>query len=134
MRTRATLAMTAIAALAPGQAEAAAAENPSKMGAEFVQLSEITTPIFGTSRVEGALSVTIVLEARDAKVADGLRGRMPELRATAVLATLEFSRLYASGFAPVNAVQLSSALNRALRERYPGVARVLITSLEAVPA
>jgi hypothetical protein len=66
--------------------------------------------------------------------ADTLRTRMPELRATALTAALEFSRLYASGYTPVDAGRLSTDLNAAMKRAHPGIARVLIVRLDAVPA
>jgi hypothetical protein len=97
----------------------------------FVPMDEITTPIFGESRIEGALSVRIVLETADSEAAGALRPKLPELRAAAVTTTLEFARLNASGYAPVEAPLLSSALNRAIKSVDPRVTRVLIVRLGA---
>lgn len=128
-----TTAVIALSVLAAGDA-ADAARPTNALDPRFVVLSEITTPIVGESRIEGALSVTLVVEAADAGAADALRARMPELRTTSLTATLEFSRLYASGYMPVNAERLSADLNAALKRAYPGIARVLIVKLGAVPA
>jgi len=135
MRTAITLAaigLSALGASAPADAQQKAAQP--HFGDTFVSLAEITTPIFGDSRIEGAMSVTLVIEAKDAAAAAALKTRMPELRASSLAASLEFSRLYASGFLPVNAVRLSADLNAALKRDHPGVARVLITRVIAVPA
>ena len=50
------------------------------------------------------------------------------------MATLEFARLYASGFLPVDAERLSAAINAALKPNHPGIVRVLIVKVGAVPA
>lgn len=115
-------------------ANAARPEQSPGMGQQFVVLAEITTPIFGDSRVEGALSVRLVLEAKDADTAAALKVRMPALRATSLAAAIEFSRLHASGLLPVNAERLSADLNAALKREHPEIARVLITRVIAVPA
>lgn len=133
MRKTVRTAITALSVLTASDASAAARPSRS-MDPQFVPLSEITTPIFGESRIEGALSVTLVLEATDVEAAQMLKARMPELRATALTAALEFSRLYASGYTPVDAGRLSADLNAAMKRAHPGIARVLIVRLDAVPA
>lgn len=133
MRKAVRTAITAFSVLAVSEASAAARPARS-LDPQFVALSEITTPIFGESRIEGALSLTLVLEATDVGAAQVLKARMPELRATALTAALEFSRLYASGYTPVDAGRLSADLNTAMKRAHPGIARVLIVRLDAVPA
>lgn len=135
MRNALTLAAIGLAAVGGSDlASAAHPAPPSGVGGTFLPLEEITTPIFGDSRVEGALSVTLVIEAKDNDAANLLKSKMPALRATSLAATIEFSRLYASGFLPVNAERLSAELNAALKREHPGIARVLITRVLAVPA
>ena len=133
MRKAVTTAIATLSVLAAS--DASAAKRPATaLEPQFVSLSEITTPIFGESRIEGALSVTLVLEASSVEAAGALRAKMPELRATALTAALEFSRLYASGYTPVDAGRLSADLNAAMKRAHPGIARVLIVRLDAVPA
>ncbi len=132
MRKAVLTALIALSALAAG--DNAAARPGPQPGGLFVKLNEITTPIFGESRVEGALSVTLIVQAADQKTADALKAQMPELRAVSLAATLEFARLYASGFLPVNAERLSADLNAALKRNHPGIVRVLIVKVGAVPA
>lgn len=103
-------------------------------GPEFLPIPEITAPIFGESRIEGALSVTLVVQATDARAAAALKNQLPQLRTQALIATLEFSRLYASGYSAVDARRFSTMLNAALRPGHPQIARVLIVKLGAVPA
>ncbi|MGU3315152.1 hypothetical protein ACLBWH_06360 [Sphingomonas sp. M6A6_1c] len=100
-------------------------------GKRFVPMDEITTPIFGESQIEGGLTVRLVLETSDDAAAGVLRTQIPKIRATAVTTTLEFARLNASGYAPVEAPVLSSALNRAIKAIDPRVTRVLIVRLGA---
>ncbi len=104
------------------------------MAPEFVAMDGITTPIFGESRIEGALSVTIVLETANPAAAAALQRQLPQVRAVALSTTLEFSRLFASGFTPVDARRLSRSLNAALKPAFPGIGRVLIVKLSAEPA
>lgn len=134
MRHAFILAAIGLAALGGAPATAQHPAPPSGLGTVFVRLAEITTPIFGDSRVEGALSVTLVIEAKNVSAANALKTKIPTLRAASLAATLEFSRLYASGFLPVNAERLSADLNAALKRDHPGIAHVLITRVIAVPA
>lgn len=135
MHRKIVTAATALSALAGGSV-AGAADQAAMQGDEphFVPLDQITTPIFGASRIEGSLSLTLVLEAADADAAAAISSQMRELRAASLAATLEFSRLHASGFTPVNAEQLSADLTAALKRTHPGIARVLIVKVSALPA
>jgi len=99
--------------------------------ARFVTLDEIVTPIFGESRIEGTLTARLVVETADYKVAAALRPGLPRIRAAALTTTLEFARLNASGYAPVDAPSLGMVLNRAVRAADPRVRRVLIVRLGA---
>ena len=120
---------------------AAAADNPANTVNEvlassdkrFLPLDAITTPIFGESQIEGGITVRVVLETRDPAIASALHGQMPKLRAAAVTTTLEFARLNASGYAPVDVSLLSGALNRGIKAIDPRVARVLIVQVGAQP-
>jgi flagellar basal body-associated protein FliL len=134
MRNAIIAVLIGSALLGGSEAAIAAPAKAVRYGSTFVPLDEITTPIFDDSRIEGALSVTIAIEAKDAATAAALKTEMPILRASALAATIEFSRLYASGLLPVNARQLSADLNAALKRAHPGIRRVLITRLIAVPA
>ena len=131
MRKAAIAALLAVSALPGG---VAIAKDPPQGDERFVKLSEITTPIFGESRVEGALSVTLVLQAIDKNNALELKAKLPELRAISLATTLEFARLYVSGFLPVNVERLSADLNAALKRNHPGLVRVLIIKVGATPA
>jgi len=122
------------AALLAGSGASATPRQGMEMDARFVALDEIATPILSQSRIEGTLSVTLVLRATSVDTARTLRKRMPELRAASLAATMEFSRLYASGYTTIDVARLSGDLNAALKRVDPGVERVLIVSLSALPA
>ena len=116
-----------IAGAAPGHAQQAQAET-------FVAMQEISVPIVDASRIDGVLRVSIVLEAKDAAGAASLARRMPELRAAGLGAAIEFARLHASPFTPVDVRRLSGMLAPALRGVDPAIARVLIVKVSALAA
>lgn len=126
----ASLAVLAVSpAVVAADPAASATDTP-----HFVTLDRITTPIMGASRIEGELDLSVVLEASNAGAAQSMNARMPELRAASLAATLEFSRLYASGLTPVDAERLSTDLTTALKHVDPGLSRVLIVKVSATPA
>ncbi|MXP10421.1 hypothetical protein [Pseudoblastomonas halimionae] len=97
----------------------------------LVAMEAITVPIIDGARLEGALHFRIVLEARDSAAADRLAGDLPGLRAEALAAGAEFSRLRASPFLAVDARRLSVELMEALRARDEGIAKVLLVEVAA---
>jgi hypothetical protein len=100
----------------------------------FVPIDELTVPIAGTQRVEGALRARIVLGAASASDASAMSARLPEIRAAAVTSMIEFSRLYATGLTPVDAVRLRADLTAGVRAVDPAIADVLITEVAATRA
>ncbi|OAN54813.1 hypothetical protein [Sphingobium sp. TCM1] len=116
-----------VAGASPGHAQEAQADT-------FVTMEEISVPIIDASRVEGVLRVSIILQARDAEGAAGLARRMPELRAAGLGAAIEFARLHASPFTPVDVRKLSAQLTPALISVDAGIARVLIVKVSALAA
>ena len=114
-----------VARASGSEADASAAEP------HFVPLDEIKVPIVGSTRIEGNLRVKLVIDAKDGAGADQLCERLPQLRSTALAATLEFSRLYASGLAPVNAELLRSEVTAAVTHHHKDVARVLVVEVAA---
>ncbi|WP_375195248.1 hypothetical protein [Sphingobium sp.] len=99
----------------------------------FITMEEISVPIIDASRIEGALRVSVVLQARDADGAAELARRMPELRMAGLSAAIEFARLHASPFSAVDAARLSSALTHALKGMDKRIAEVLIVKVSAMP-
>jgi len=127
--TRSALTVSAFAAMsiagaAPGHAQEA------KL-ATFVAMEEIAVPIVDAGRIDGVLRVSIVLEARDIAGAASLARKMPELRAAGLAAAIEFARLHASPFTPVDVRRLSGTLEPALRGVDGTIARVLIVKVSA---
>ena len=112
---------------APGHAQPVEA-------ATFITMDEISVPIVDTARIDGVLRVSIVLQARDTDGAATLARRMPELRAASLGAAIEFARLHASPFTPVDANLLAAALASALRGVDASIARVLIVRVSALAA
>ncbi|MBB5685256.1 hypothetical protein [Sphingobium boeckii] len=127
-------AAAALSSLAGGGMAAVGSPAPSGDSASFLNVSDITTPIFSPSGIDGSLSVSVAIQARDASMINDLREKMPELRAALLTTTLEFSRLYASGFQPVDAERLDEQLTAALQRVHPGAERALILKLSADPA
>ena len=135
MRRQIVIVATALSGLAGGSV-ASAADPATVVAADphFVPMARITTPIFSASRIEGSLDVTLVLQADDIDTAAELNKNIPELRAASLAATIEFSRLYASGMTAVNAEKLSADLTTALKRTNPSIARVLIVKVASQPA
>ncbi len=129
-----TAALVALAGASNVAMASAAAEGAPGGEPHFVPLDAIEVPIVGSSRIEGMLRVKLVLDARDAAAAEALGERLPQLRASSLAASLEFSRLYASGLAAVNAELLRSEMTAALKREHPGVAQVLVIEVAAQPA
>ncbi|MBU3078655.1 hypothetical protein [Sphingomonas quercus] len=100
----------------------------------FMPIAEITTPIVDASRLDGAVKVLATIETADPATMDQVRADMPMVRAEMYAATLEFSRLYASGLRAVDAKRLGEHLSAAVRKSHPQVSRVLILRLQAQPA
>lgn len=94
-------------------------------------MAPIVVPIVGSDRLEGALRLKLVLAAPDPGALARVTKRLPDLRAVTVAGAIEFSRLYASPQAPVNALQLRKNLTKALRADNPDVADVLVVEIAA---
>ena len=130
---RLLVAASVLAVAAAGGAGMALASDGSEPSgaAAFVPLDDVAVPIVGSDRVEGTLRVRLVLEAADEGAAEGLKHRIPELRAASLAAAVEHSRLYVSAFAPVDAERLRSDMTIALKEANPAVGNVLVTEVGA---
>lgn len=121
----AALAATSVACAPPADAQATQASP-------FVAMDEISVPIVDASRLDGVLRISITLQAHDASGAAKLAKRIPELRATSLSAAMEFARLHASPFTPVDARKLSAMLTPALQRVDDSIAKVLIVRLFAL--
>lgn len=106
------------------------AETAFDSGA-LVQLEDIQTPIIDSGRLDGVLDVALVVQARTPVDAAALKTRLPELRAAALSGAMEFSRLYASPFAPVDARKLRAELSETIRQVDPAITDVLVVRVGA---
>lgn len=123
----AALVAASVLSAAPGHAQTPEA-------ASFVIMEEISVPIVDAGRLDGVLRVSIVLQAHDVGGGANLARKMPELRAAGLSATIEFARLHASPFTPVDVNKLSAALTPALLGIDAGIAKVLIVKVSALAA
>lgn len=98
----------------------------------LVPMNEIAVPIIDAGELQGTLRFTLVLRAPDAAVAAELATWQPRLRMAALGAGLEFARLRASPFRPVDVSRLSQALDVALHTVHPGVQQALIVRVMAI--
>lgn len=129
MRHILTIAATSVAL---AQASPAAA-NEGAAGPAFVPMEEIVVPIIDGARAYGRLRVKLVILAHDAAAIPAVQAGMPALRETALVATAEFARLYASPFAPVDAQRLSRDISAAmaLHDKDHAIERVLLVRVSA---
>jgi hypothetical protein len=130
--TRSVLTVGAV--IAASFAGAAPGHAQQSQSTPFVTMEEISVPIVDASRLDGVLRVSIVLQARDVQEAANLARRMPELRAAGLSAVIEFARLHATPFTPVDVRKLSAALTPALVGVDRGITRVLIVKVSAMIA
>jgi hypothetical protein len=124
-------AMLMAHAPAVGAAEGADKKEAAPLSPLLVPMAEIAVPIIDAGQIEGVLRFTLVLRAKDAASAAMLAEQEPRLRAAALGAGLEFARLRASPYRPVDVPRLSQALDAALRATDPAAERVLIVKVIA---
>lgn len=106
-------------------------KRESSVPEQLVPMEAIELPIIDGARVQGTLHFELVLEASEGTSPESLSSDMPFLRAAALAAGAEFSRLSASPFVAIDAQQLSDELTSALRTRQAGIARVLLVEVTA---
>ena len=131
MNAKTLLLGSALAAAVPMAGSASAEDADEATGGEFVEMDGIAVPIIDGAKVEGTLYFRIVLEARDSAAAESLSSNLAALRADALAAGAEFSRLRASPVLAVDAHRLSADLTETLRAREAGIARVLLVEVAA---
>lgn len=120
-------------ATSAGGAGPGAAADPAGAPA-LVDMTAMAVPIVDGDRIQGTLQVRLMLNATDDGAAAKATEAMPRLRAAALTAMLEFARLYASPFRPVDAERLSRELDAAVEREAPGAAQVLLVEVVARPA
>jgi flagellar basal body-associated protein FliL len=135
--TRSALAAALICTVAPLTCASAAHAQPvgdaaAPMRAEvLVDMKELAAPIVDAGRIDGVLRVQVTLQAPDASSAARLAGKMAELRAAGLSTLIEFARLYASQFNPVDVKKLSAALIPAFSRVEPSIVNVFIVKVSA---
>ena len=130
--SRSALTVSAFAAMSLAGATPVHAQGTQ--AATFVAMEEIAVPIVDAGRIDGVLRISIVVEGRDTAGPASLARKMPELRAAGLSAAIEFARLHASPFTPVDVRRLSGTLAPALRGVDGTIARVLIVKVSALAA
>ncbi len=125
------VAVSAATILAGGATVAPAAADGPTPEPHLVPMPNLAVPIVDGGRVTGLLNVKLVLSASDAAGASAITANMARLRSAAVAGSLEFGRLYASPFKPVNSEILAADLTTFLHEQEAAVAQVLIVEVAA---
>ena len=131
VKLRNRLVMAASAALLAATGTLAWAAPAEMADPHLVPMDEISVPIVDGGRVDGAFTVKMVLGTADPAAAERITAALPRLRSVSLGAALEFSRLYASPFRPVDAEHLSRDLTEALHGADAGISRVLIVEVAA---
>ena len=115
-----------------GVASAADAAEESDGPPAFVPIEGLQVPIIEAGQMSGRLRMEIVLQGVSAQSLPVLRRELPRFRERALAATSEYARLHVSPYAAVDAVELSTTLEGALKD--PVIKRVLILTVRAEPA
>jgi len=122
----------AAAVLAAGViATGAHASGESSTTTQFVQMDEISVPIVDSNRVDGALHLKLVIDVADPTAAERVRQALPALREAALGAALDFARIQASAYAPVDVASLDTTLTSAVTAVDKAASRVLIVEVSA---
>ncbi len=131
-RVRPVIACTlAAAAATSAQAETKKADAVPAPDPSFVVMEPIDAPIVDSGRIDGVLHLSITVKAKSAENAAELAKRMPELRAASLAAAIEFARLHASPYTPVNVARLSAMVAPPLKRLDKGIEKVLIVKVSA---
>ena len=128
----AVVAVPAVAAIAATSQLSRAASAPAIFAdPHFIAVPRIVVPIVDGQRIDGRLSFDLAVVTFDDPSAKRVSAALPELRAAAVMAATEFSRLQASALTPVDAEALALRLSASFRQQDPDVASVLIVKIRA---
>ncbi|TDW65275.1 hypothetical protein EDF57_103458 [Novosphingobium sp. PhB55] len=125
----ASLAATAVTT--PALAEAKKPDPLPPPDPSFVVMEPIDAPIVDSGRLDGVLHVSITVKTKSAANAAELAKRMPELRAASLAAAIEFARLHASPYTPVNVARLSAMMAPPIKRLDKGIEKVLIVKVSA---
>ncbi|WP_313433910.1 hypothetical protein [Novosphingobium sp.] len=131
-RVRPVIACTlAAAAATSAQAETKKADAVPPPDPSFVVMEPIDAPIVDSGRIDGVLHLSITVKTKSAENAAELAKRMPELRAASLAAAIEFARLHASPYTPVNVARLSAMMAPPIKRLDKGIEKVLIVKVSA---
>lgn len=114
-----------------GACLASPAQAQSAEALTFVRMKEISVPIIDAGRMDGILHITLVLQARTEGDVIPIRRKLAELRSAGLGAAIEFARLYASPYAPVDVERLSERMSEAMKNAVPEIDKVLIVEVSA---
>ncbi|WP_052018335.1 hypothetical protein [Novosphingobium lindaniclasticum] len=127
----AALLAAAVAAAAPALADTKKADPIPPPDPSFLVMEPIDAPIVDSGRIDGVLHLSIAVKTKSADDAAGLAKRMPELRAASLAAAIEFARLHASPYTPVNVARLSAMIAPPIKRLDKGIEKVLIVKVSA---
>ncbi|GEM_PF-1100606 len=114
-----------------GKTEAKKADPIPPPDPSFVVMEPIDAPIIDSGRIDGVLHLSLAVKTKSAENAAELTKRMPELRAASLAAAIEFARLHASPYAPVNVARLSAMMAAPIKRLDRGIEKVLIVKVSA---
>jgi hypothetical protein len=131
-----TASVATMATTAPTQAETKNAEGKKAdpippPDPSFLVMEPIDAPIVDSGRIDGVLHLSLAVKMKSAENATELAKRMPELRAASLAAAIEFARLHASPYAPVNVARLSAMMAPPIKQLDNQVEKVLIMQVSA---
>lgn len=130
MRPRFARALAALPILIVNTGASGGEGKATHPAPQYVALDAIVVPIVDADRLTGNFRLKITLDAGDAAAAEAMKPRLPMLRQAALGSAMDFARLHASPFMPVNAELLERDLQSAMATEL-GKGRILITEVSA---
>ncbi|MGF7154983.1 hypothetical protein [Novosphingobium gossypii] len=115
----------------PANTDARKAVELPPPDASFLAMEQIDAPIVDGGRMDGVLHVLVTVQAKSGDDAAAIGKRMPELRAAALPAAIEFASLRASRFAPVDVARLAEMIEAPVKRIDPTINKVLIVQVSA---
>lgn len=115
----------------PANTDARKAVELPPPDASFLAMEQIDAPITDGDRIDGVLHVLVTVQAKPGEDAGAIGKRMPELRAAALPAAIEFASLRASRFSAVDVEKLAQMIADPVRRVDPAIEKVLIVQVSA---
>lgn len=115
----------------PANTDARKAVELPPPDASFLAMEQIDAPIVDGGRMDGVLHVLVTVQAKSGDDAAAIGKRMPELRAAALPAAIEFASLRASRFSPVDVERLAEMIEAPVKQIDPTIDKVLIVQVSA---